>query len=125
MRRRADAVHRRVLSVVPWATMSCPFPDCCHVRHLTELDEEIESRAAAAVGTVLDRKWRLDRLLGCGGMGAVYAATHRNGTRAAVKVLLPEAAISPVLRRRFLREGYVANKVEHEGAVSIVDDDID
>jgi serine/threonine-protein kinase len=95
------------------------------VRHLAELDEDIERRAASAVGTVLDRKWRLDRLLGCGGMGAVYAATHRNGTRAAVKVLLPEAALSPILRRRFLREGYVANKVEHPGAVSIVDDDID
>ncbi|HVW26076.1 MAG TPA: protein kinase [Polyangiaceae bacterium] len=90
-----------------------------------ELDEEIERRAAAAVGTVLDRKWRLDRLLGCGGMGAVYAATHRNGTRAAIKILHPEAALSPALRRRFLREGYVANKVEHPGAVSILDDDID
>ena len=90
-----------------------------------EEDEEIEHRAAAAVGTVLDRKWRLDRLLGCGGMGAVYAATHRNGMRAAIKILHPEAALSPSLRRRFLREGYVANKVEHSGAVSIIDDDID
>jgi serine/threonine-protein kinase len=90
-----------------------------------ELDEEIERRAASAAGTVLDRKWRLDRLLGCGGMGAVYAATHRNGTRAAIKILHPEAALSPSLRRRFLREGYVANKVEHPGAVSILDDDID
>jgi serine/threonine protein kinase len=95
------------------------------VRDLENLDEEIERRAALAVGTVLDRKWRLDRLLGCGGMGAVYAATHRNGTRAAVKLLHPEAALSPILRRRFLREGYVANKVEHPGAVSILDDDVD
>ena len=91
-------VRRGVRSDLQWATMSCPLLDCCHVRHLLELDEDIERRAASAVGTVLDRKWRLDRLLGCGGMGAVYAATHRNGTRAAVKVLLPEAALSPVLR---------------------------
>jgi serine/threonine-protein kinase len=95
------------------------------VSKLENLDEEIERRSALAVGTVLDRKWRLDRLLGCGGMGAVYAATHRNGTRAAVKVLHPEAALSPILRRRFLREGYVANKVDHPGAVAIVDDDVD
>jgi serine/threonine-protein kinase len=94
------------------------------VRELDQ-EEDVERRAAGAVGTVLDRKWRLDRLLGCGGMGAVYASTHRNGTRAAVKILHPEAALSPSLRRRFLREGYVANKVEHPGAVSIVDDDID
>lgn len=47
-------------------------------------------RAKTRVGTVLREKWRIDALLGVGGMAAVYAATHRNGTRAAVKVLYPE-----------------------------------
>ena len=31
------------------------------------------------VGTVLHDKWTLERLIGVGGMGAVYAARHRNG----------------------------------------------
>ena len=48
--------------------------------------------AASRVGTTLREKWHLDRLLGVGGMAAVYAATHRNGTIAAVKVLHPECS---------------------------------
>ncbi|MBL8740575.1 MAG: serine/threonine protein kinase, partial [Myxococcales bacterium] len=46
-------------------------------------------RAEARVGSVLREKWRLDRLLGVGGMAAVYEATHRNGKRGAVKLLHP------------------------------------
>ena len=57
-------------------------------------------------------------------MGAVYAARHRNGARGAVKVLHPELARRPDVRERFLREGYAANRVEHRGAVQVLDDDI-
>jgi serine/threonine protein kinase len=91
---------------------------------MTEIDP-IESRALARVGTLLKDKWRLDRLLGVGGMAAVYEATHRNGKRAAVKVLHAELAAVGDVRARFLREGYVANAVGHPGAVSVLDDDID
>ena len=44
------------------------------------------------MGTALNAKWSLDSLLGVGGMGAVFAARHRNGTRAAVKLLHAEFA---------------------------------
>jgi eukaryotic-like serine/threonine-protein kinase len=87
--------------------------------------DDVLSRAENRVGHTLRGKWRLDRLLGVGGMAAVYSATHRNGSRAAVKVLHPEAALAPGVRQRFLREGYLANKVQHEGAVAILDDDVD
>ncbi len=80
--------------------------------------------ALERVGTVLNRKWQLDRLLDIGGMGAVFAATHRNGKRVAVKILHREFATQKEIRDRFLREGYVANKIDHPGAVSIIDDDI-
>jgi eukaryotic-like serine/threonine-protein kinase len=56
-------------------------------------------------------------------MAQVYAATHRNGRRAAVKVLRPELAVEPVFVERFLREGYLVNKIQHPGAVAILDDD--
>jgi eukaryotic-like serine/threonine-protein kinase len=79
---------------------------------------------AARVGTVLKEKWRLDKLLGVGGMAAVYAATHRNGKRVAIKMLHPEHARNADVRTRFLREGYLANAVDHEGVVSIADDDV-
>ncbi len=75
------------------------------------------------VGSVLREKWRLDALIGSGGMGHVYAATHRNGRRGAVKILRAELASIPEVVERFLREGYVANRLQHPGAVAIVDDD--
>ncbi len=80
--------------------------------------------AAKRVGTVLDGKWRIDRVIGIGGMAQVFAATHRNGRTAAVKIIKVELASEPLIVKRFLREGYVANKVGHPGAVAILDDDL-
>lgn len=77
----------------------------------------------ARVGRSLNGKWTLDRLIDVGGMAAVYAATHRNGKRVAVKVLHAPLAANREIRERFLREGYVANKIEHRGTVSVIDDD--
>jgi eukaryotic-like serine/threonine-protein kinase len=81
-------------------------------------------RARGRVGQTLRGKWRLDVLLGVGGMAAVYAATHRNGGRMAVKILHPELSTSAEVRSRFTREGHAANAVGHEGAVKVVDDDV-
>jgi serine/threonine-protein kinase len=73
---------------------------------------------------MLNGKWRLDRLIDAGAMGAVYEATHRNGRRAAIKVLHAHVASNAEVRKRFLREGYVANRIDHPGAVAILDDDV-
>ncbi len=81
--------------------------------------ERLQSR----VGTNITEKYRLDALLGVGGMAAVYSATHRNGGRVALKVLHTELARISELRTRFLREGYVANKIGHAGVVRIHDDE--
>ena len=86
-------------------------------------DEQI-NRALARVGQVLKNKFRLDTLLGVGGMASVYAATHRNQKRVAVKLLHPELSSDVEMKTRFLREGYAANKIGHPGAVSVLDDDI-
>jgi eukaryotic-like serine/threonine-protein kinase len=77
------------------------------------------------IGRVLRGKWRIERRLGSGGMSTVYAATHRNGKAVAIKVLSDEYASNAAVRRRFLREGYIANRVGHPGAVSVHDDDIE
>ena len=88
-------------------------------------DDSFHDQAARArLGTVLREKWRLERLLGAGGMGVVYAATHRNGKRVALKMLHPEFSGHPEVRARFVREGYVANSVDHRGVVSVLDDDV-
>jgi serine/threonine protein kinase len=88
------------------------------------LDSDIDSQAAERVGSVLNDKWTLERLLGVGGMAAVYAGRHRNGARAAVKILHPELARHQEVRERFQREGYAANKVNHPGVVKVLDDDV-
>jgi eukaryotic-like serine/threonine-protein kinase len=87
--------------------------------------ETTRSEAEARVGRTLSDKWKLEKLLGMGGMAAVYLATHRNRSRAAVKMLHRSLSTHEPIRRRFLREGYVANTVEHAGAVRVIDDDVD
>lgn len=82
-----------------------------------------ELEAQRLIGTTLNGKWTLDALVGMGGMAAVYAATHRNGRRAAVKLLAAEFSRVAEVRERFLREGYVANRIGHPGVVGILDDD--
>jgi serine/threonine-protein kinase len=57
-------------------------------------------------------------------MACVYAATHRNKKRAALKMLHRELSSDPAIRERFLREGYLANSVGHRGAVAVDDDDM-
>jgi serine/threonine-protein kinase len=84
----------------------------------------VTSGAQGRVGTVLCGKYRLDRVLGIGGMAVVYKATHRNQAEFAVKMLHPELSIHEDIRTRFLREGYAANSVKHPGAVLVADDDV-
>jgi serine/threonine protein kinase len=89
---------------------------------VVEAIEEAEKEQMRRVGQTLREKWHLDALLGVGGMATVYAATHRNGARCAVKVL--HAGEDEEIKQRFQREGYIANRVEHPGAVRVFDDDV-
>ena len=86
---------------------------------------DVRGRALERIGSVLRGKYRLDGILGVGGMAVVYAATHRNRKRFALKVLHAEFSVQPDFRARFVREGYVANSVGDDGAVAVLDDDID
>ena len=90
---------------------------------MTQKTDPIRAHADTRVGTTLNGKWHLDELIGVGGMAAVYKATHRNGKRVAVKILHPIFPEETKIRERFLREGYLANRVDHVGAVSVIDDD--
>jgi len=84
------------------------------------------SRDACAerrVGTAICDKWRLERLLGVGGMGAVYEARHRNRARAAIKILHEELVSEPRVVERFKREAYIVNGIDHPAVVRVIDDD--
>jgi serine/threonine-protein kinase len=67
---------------------------------------------------VLD-KWCLVRVLGIGGMAAVFEAKHVSGSSGAIKVLHADLASSPGTRERFMAEAYAANRVAHPGVVTV------
>ncbi|MBX7197231.1 MAG: protein kinase [Sandaracinaceae bacterium] len=79
------------------------------------------SAASARTGTVLDGRYRLGRLLGEGGMGAVYEASpvDRPGERVAVKILHEEMAANPTVVERFLAEGDVCRRLDHPGVLRV------
>ncbi len=85
---------------------------------------ELHDQANRRLGTVLRGKYRLDRVLGVGGMAVVYLATHRNLKQFAVKMLHPQLSVNANVCKRFLREGYVANSVKHRNSVDVIDDDV-
>ncbi len=82
--------------------------------------QELDETAATRVGQTVDGTWTLERLLGVGGMAAVYAARNADGAPAAVKMLHPEMRLKRDVRERFWREAYAANRVEHPGAVQVL-----
>jgi serine/threonine protein kinase len=83
-----------------------------------------EQGPKARVGQVIRGKWTVESLLGVGGMAAVYAASHRNGQRAALKILHIDFARDKSVCERFLRESYVSNKIGHPACVRVLDDDM-
>ncbi|MEO6419622.1 MAG: serine/threonine-protein kinase [Polyangiaceae bacterium] len=73
-------------------------------------------------GDMLLGKYQVERVLGRGGMGIVFAAKHLElDEQVAIKVLLPAAAASKDLVGRFLREGRAAVKIRSEHVARIRD----
>jgi serine/threonine-protein kinase len=74
------------------------------------------------VGSTVAGKYRVSRLLGAGGMGAVYEAEHVElGKRVAIKVIRPTFAASEEISERFRREARAASLVESDGIVQVFD----
>ncbi len=77
-------------------------------------------------GRVLAEKYELTRLLGQGGMGAVYEARNHLGKRYAVKLLLkPEFAEDAGLTARFFKEAKASAAIESEHIVQVYDTGVD
>jgi serine/threonine protein kinase len=75
-----------------------------------------------APGDVLAGKYRLERVLGCGGMGVVFAAHHLQlDTKVALKLLLPETRNNPDSVTRFLREARAAVRIQNEHVARVLD----
>ncbi|MFZ5440352.1 MAG: protein kinase domain-containing protein, partial [Myxococcota bacterium] len=66
--------------------------------------------------------YRIQRLLGEGGMGAVYLGEHTEiGSRVAIKFLHPHLGANDALVERFFAEARAANLIAHDNIVSIYD----
>jgi len=82
-------------------------------------------RASAAMlqpGDVLGGRYEIVRLLGEGGMGAVYKATDRELDRfVALKLIRPDLASSPAILARFKQELLLAHQVTHKNVIRIYD----
>src|SRR6185312_1307279 len=74
------------------------------------------------VGEVLDEKYRLEHLLGNGGMGAVYLATHLGTERyVALKLISPQFMRNNEFVERFKREARAAGRLRHPNVVDVTD----
>lgn len=81
-----------------------------------------EIAAPVQVGDILVDKYRVERVLGAGGMGVVVAATHLQLEEpVAIKLMLPEAARSSEAGQRFLREARAAVKIKSEHVARVTD----
>ncbi|MCA9716592.1 MAG: protein kinase [Myxococcales bacterium] len=86
-----------------------------------ELDDD-DDEEVFQPGTVVARRYRVRRLLGLGGFGAVYEAFDERKKRlVALKVLLASVAARSVIRKRFKREAELIRRVQHDNFVRVFD----
>src|ERR1019366_6639113 len=73
-------------------------------------------------GDVIASKYRVERLIGMGGMGVVVAARHIElDERVAIKMLLPHLPATGEPAARFLREAKAAIRIKNEHVVRVLD----
>jgi eukaryotic-like serine/threonine-protein kinase len=88
----------------------------------TQSDVQMVARTSIAEGSVLAGRYRVQCLIGEGGMGDVYLATHLKIDKpVAVKVLAPEQMRRPRTVSRFLQEAKAASRIRHPHVVDITD----
>jgi serine/threonine-protein kinase len=82
-----------------------------------------ESAPEHRVGKVLADKWRVERLIGVGGVSSVFAAIDvASGDRVAMKVMHPELLEDTAVRARFLRAARLAGSIDHASVVRVIAD---
>src|SRR4051812_36598166 len=80
------------------------------------------NQAPVREGEVLAGKYRVETVLGVGGMGVVVAATHLQlEERVAIKFLVPEAVGNADAVARFAREARAAVKIKSEHVARVID----
>ncbi|MEP7050749.1 MAG: serine/threonine-protein kinase [Pseudomonadota bacterium] len=85
-------------------------------------DDDSPPERDPLLGTILAGRYRIEALVGAGGMGAVYRAEHVHMRKAvAVKVLHREMTAFPEVVARFEREAVAGGRIEHPNVVAASD----
>ena len=103
--------------------MECPKCGRCEDTDVTRCPSDNSAmQAVPAVPRLIDNKYRIEQLLGRGGMGGVYRARDMRLDRlVAVKVVRAELMGDPEARRRFRREAQIIARLQHPSIVAIYD----
>ena len=120
---RTDSDATRVLTAVVQPMTECPKCGRCEDpgTALCPMDGTA-MRPVASIPRVVDNKYRMEQLLGRGGMGAVYRARDiRLDRLVAVKVVRADLLGNADAQRRFRREAQIVAKLQHPSIVSLFD----
>jgi GAF domain-containing protein/tRNA A-37 threonylcarbamoyl transferase component Bud32 len=114
-----DRLDRSAVNVM----LECPQCGTCFDRGVSQCpDDGAELIPTLPIERTIAGKYRLERLIGRGGMGAVYDASDIGiGRRVAVKVLRAHVLGSENSRRRFHREARILGGLSHPAIVSVHD----
>jgi serine/threonine protein kinase len=105
-----------------YAILDNGYPDCGSKSVETLLEPSAVSATPLEPGAVIGGKYRLDRLLGQGGMGSVFAAENTlTGKQVAIKCMNDEIAASPEASQRFVREAKASARIRHPNVVDVYD----
>jgi tRNA A-37 threonylcarbamoyl transferase component Bud32 len=89
-------------------------------------DDAAMEAASLEPGQIIDREYKVERLLSQGGMGAVYVVEHiTTGKRRALKVMLAHLVRDQASRDRFEREARIGARIESDNVVDVVDAGVD
>src|SRR5436853_2603792 len=117
--------HTRCLS--DWSSDVCSsdlskIAPGCRIDTNNERVDLGASGSEALIGRTLQAKYRIEELLGSGGMCDVYRGTHIHmGKQVAIKILKPHLAVDPAIARRFEQEARAASRIHHPNAINVMD----
>ena len=103
--------------------MECPRCGRCEEAGVAHCPSDgTPMRPVPSVPRTVDNKYRIEQLLGRGGMGAVYRARDMRLDRlVALKVVRAELLGDPEARRRFRREAQIVARLQHPSIVAVYD----
>ena len=120
-RSRARSPDEEARMTTPLVRRAAPR-DAPVPREQTMVSAAATNDQQATLGKTLAGKYELVRLLGSGGMGAVWKATHLSlGVTVAVKTMHPHVAMQEEYVRRFRREAHAASLLNHPNVVRVLD----